>query len=222
MRKYVWLIGLLGMGMALQAQQVDPVLSQVKKRLDSITRFEVGVRMEVDIRHVNMPEKSAELTYIQGNSVHIASEDFVLIPKRGLDFGLIELYKYPFMTLNLGEVAFQGRRCELIKVIPTTDASDYSIATLWLDPSAPRILKSQISTKKNGVFDITYQYAAPGDILPSQIRVEFQVNDIRIPLRFVGREAQVDKEQLKADPGQKGAITLRFSNYRITRADQSR
>jgi hypothetical protein len=43
------------------------------------------------------------------------------------------------------------------------------------------------------------------------------VSDIRIPLRFLGREAQVDKEQLKSDPGQKGAITLRFSNYRITR-----
>jgi hypothetical protein len=217
MRKYVWLIGLLGMAGVLQAQQVDPVLAQIKQRLDSITRFDVSVRMEVDIRHVNMPVKSAELTYVQGKSVHIESEDFVLIPKRGLDFGLLELYKYPFMTLNLGQVAFQGRSCELIKVIPTTDESDYSIATLWLDPRATRILKSQISTKKNGVFDITYQYAAPGDILPSQIRVDFLVNDIRIPLRFVGREAQVDKEQLKADPGQKGAITLQFSGYRIER-----
>lgn len=217
MRKYVWLTGLMIMATALHAQQVDPVLTQIKQRLDSIGRFEVTVQMAVDIRHVNMPEKSAELTYEKGNSVHIESEDFVLIPKRGLDFGLLELYKYPFMTLNLGKVDFQGRPCELIKVIPTTDASDYSIATLWLDPRASRILKSQISTKKNGVFDITYQYAAPGDILPSRIRVDFLVNDIRIPLRFVGREAQVDKEQLKADPGQKGAITLRFSNYRVTR-----
>lgn len=218
MRKYLLLFGWLGMGLALQAQQVDPVLSQIKNRLDSITRFEVNMQMEVDIRHVNMPDKSAELTYVKGNSVHIESEDFVLIPKRGLDFGLDELYKYPFMTLNLGQVSFQGRQCELIKVIPTTDASDYSIATLWLDPRAPRVLKSQISTKKNGVFDITYQYGAPADILPAQIRVDFLVNDIRIPLRFLGREAQVDKEQLKSDPGQKGAITLRFSDYRVTRA----
>ena len=210
------LLGLL-IGAPLQAQQVDPALSRIKERLDSIAGFEVSMQMEVDIRYVNMPEKSAELTYSRGSSVHIESEDFVLIPKRGLDFGLNELYEYPFMTLNLGQVTFQGRRCELVKVIPTTDASDYSIATLWLDPRAQRILKSQISTKKNGVFDITYQYAAPGDILPSQIRVDFLVSDIRIPLRFLGREAQVDKEQLKSDPDQKGAITLRFSRYRVTR-----
>ena len=210
------LLGLL-IGAALQAQQVDPALSHIKERLDSIAGFEVSMQMEVDIRYVNMPEKSAELTYSRGSSVHIESDDFVLIPKRGLDFGLTELYEYPFMTLNLGQVALQGNSCELIKVIPTTDASDYSIATLWLDPMARRILKSQISTKKNGVFDITYQYAAPADILPSQIRVDFLVSDIRIPLRFLGREAQVDKEQLKSEPGQKGAITLRFSNYRITR-----
>lgn len=217
MRKYVFLIAFLAMATVLHAQQVDPVLAQIKQRLDSITRFEVDVQMEVDIRHVNMPAKSAGLTYEKGHAVHIESEDFVLIPKRGLDFGLLELYKYPFMTLNLGKVDFRGRSCELIKVIPTTDASDYSIATLWLDPGASRILKSQISTKKNGVFDITYRYGAPADVLPSQIRVDFLVNDIRIPLRFVGREAEVDKEQLKADPGQKGAITLRFSNYRVTR-----
>lgn len=218
MKKYILFVGLLGIATAMPAQQIDPLLSQIKQRLDSIAGFEVSVRMEVDIRHVNMPDKTAELTYERGKSAHIESEDFVLIPKRGLDFGLVELYKYPFMTLNLGQVSFQGRTCELVKVIPTTDESDYAIATLWLDARASRILKSQISTKKNGVFDIAYQYAGPADILPAEVRVDFLVNDIRIPLRFLGREAQVDKEQLKADPGQKGAITLRFSGYRVTRA----
>lgn len=205
------------MAAAMQAQDIDPVLTQVKARLDSIAGFEVTVQMEVDIRYVNMPVKTAELSYQQGNSVRIRSEDFVMIPKRGLDFGLGELYKYPFMTLNLGEVEFQGRPCELVKVIPTTDASDYSIATLWIDSQRRRIAKSQISTKKNGTFDINYAYKAPKDVLPEGITVNFQVADIRIPLRFLGREAQVDKGQLKADPGQKGAIRLLFSEYRISR-----
>ncbi len=217
MRHFLLCIGVLGMAAAMQAQEIDPVLSAVKARLDSIQSFEVTLQMEVDIRHVNMPVKTAQLSYQQGNSVNIRSEDFVMIPKRGLDFGLGELYKYPFMTLNLGEVDCQGRSCELIKVIPTTDASDYSIATLWLDPQRRRMVKSQISTKKNGTFDINYAYANPGDVLPMRITVNFQVADIRIPLRFLGREAEIDKGQLKADPGQKGAIRLLFSQYQISR-----
>lgn len=200
-----------------RAQGVDPALSLVKDRLDSIVGFDVTVQMEVDIRYVNMPVKTARLSYRQGEGVNIQSEDFVMIPKRGLDFGLGELYKYPFMTLNLGEVAFQGRTCELIKVIPTTEASDYSIATLWVDRQRQRIAKSQISTKKNGTFDIEYAYTTAKEVLPRQITVNFQVADIRIPLRFLGREAQIDKGQLKADPGQKGAIRLLFSQYQLSR-----
>ncbi|HSR60256.1 MAG TPA: hypothetical protein VLL47_05840 [Robiginitalea sp.] len=217
MRRFPLLFGVMAMAAAMQAQDIDRALSLVKGRLDSISRFEVTLQMEVDIQHVNMPVKTAELLYEQGNSVLIRSDDFVMIPKKGLDFGLGELYRYPFMTLNLGTVSYRGRSCELIKVIPTTDASDYSIATLWLDRQRLRMLKSQISTKKNGTFDITYEYAAPSDVLPSAITVHFQVSDIRIPLRFLGREAQVDKGQLKEDPGQKGAIRLLFTNYRVTR-----
>lgn len=217
MKQLALMVTLLGAVVSLQAQGIDPGLTAVKARLDSIAGFEVNVQMEVDIRHVNMPVKTAQLSYRQGKGVHIRSEDFVMIPKRGLDFGLGELYKYPFMTLNLGEVKFRGRSCELIKVIPTTDASDYSIATLWLDRQQRRIAKSQISTKKNGTFDIEYAYDAAEDVLPGLITVNFQVADIRIPLRFLGREAQVDKGQLKADPGQKGAIRLAFSRYQVSR-----
>lgn len=217
MKQFAVCIAVLVTAVSMQAQGIDPALSAVKARLDSIAGFEVNVQMEVDIRHVNMPVKTAQLSYRQGDGVKIRSEDFVMIPKRGLDFGLGELYKYPFMTLNLGEVNYKGHSCELIKVIPTTDASDYSIATLWLDRQQRRIAKSQISTKKNGTFDIEYAYAAAKDVLPGLITVNFEVADIRIPLRFLGREAQIDKGQLKADPGQMGAIRLSFSRYRVSR-----
>jgi hypothetical protein len=140
-----------------------------------------------------------------------------MIPKRGLDLTLNELYKYPFMTLNLGKVSFEGRQCEMIKVIPTTDQSDYSIATLWLDTTALRILKSQISTKKNGVFDIVYGYEGPQQQLPSEINVQFEVTGVKIPLRFLGKDTQVDREGIKENTQEKGAITLRLEAVQVTR-----
>jgi hypothetical protein len=139
-----------------------------------------------------------------------------MIPKRGLDLTLSELYKYPFMTLNLGKVPFAGRECEMIKVIPTTEKSDYSIATLWLDTTALRILKSQISTKKNGVFDIAYRYDSQQE-LPSEIRVEFEVTGVKIPLRFLGKDTQVDREGMKENPQEKGAITLKLEGVEVSR-----
>lgn len=213
-----WFWGVLMLGSGLFAQEIDPALLQLKDRMDSIEGFQARVRMEVDISFVNMPVKYAEVSYEKGASLQISSEDFIMIPKRGLDLTLSELYKYPFMTLNLGKVRLAGRECEMIKVIPTTDKSDYSIATLWLDTANLHVLKTQISTKKNGVFDILYQYDGSHRDLPSEIRVEFEVAGVKIPLRFLGKDTQVDREGMKTNSGERGAIILELQEVQLTRS----
>ena len=217
MRIFPLLTGFFFLTAGLFAQQVDPGLNRLIERLDSVTRFEARIQMEVDISFVTMPAKVAYVVYEKGGAVQITSEDFVMIPKRGLDLTLQELFRYPFMTLNLGVVDLNGKKCEQIKVIPTTDDADYSIATLWLDPGAVQILKSQISTKKNGVFDIRYGYAGPKELLPSEIRVELEVSGIKIPLRFLGKDARIDRDKQKEQPQEKGAIIIELSEYQITR-----
>lgn len=217
MRIISCLLGVVLLSAGLAAQEVDPGLMQLKERLDSVSRFEANVRMEVDISFVTMPVKYANVVYERGKAIRLTSEDFVMIPKRGLDLTLDELFRYPFMTLNLGMVRVNGRQCEQIKVIPTTEESDYAIATLWVDMEALQILKSRISTKKNGVFDISYQYAGPKELLPSEIRVELAVSGIKIPLRFLGKDTRIDREKQKQQPEEKGAIKIRLTDYRITR-----
>lgn len=217
-KKCIW--GILLAGSGLLAQEVDPALQRLKQRMDSISGFQARVRMEVDISFVNMPVKYAEVLYQRGEAIRITSEDFVMIPKRGLDLTLNELYKYPFMTLNLGKVRFEGRQCDMIKVIPTTDKSDYSIATLWLDTAALRILKSQISTKKNGVFDIVYHYKSEPLQLPSEILVKFAVSGVKIPLRFLGKDTQVDREGMQAKSEEQGRITLQLEDVQLFRMQE--
>lgn len=217
-KKYVW--GVFLAGSSLLAQEVDPSLQRLKERMDSISGFQARVRMEVDISFVNMPVKHAEVYYQKGEAIRITSEDFVMIPKRGLDLTLNELYKYPFMTLNLGKVGFAGRQCEVIKVIPTTDRSDYSIATLWLDTAALRILKSQISTKNNGVFDIVYHYKNEPLALPSEILVKFAVSGVKIPLRFLGKDTHVDRQGMEANSGEQGTIILQLEDVQLSRIQE--
>lgn len=201
----------------LQAQEVDSTLIRLNQRLDSVTQFEADVRMEVDISFVNMPVKHARVRYERGAPINVSSEDFVMIPKRGLDLTFAELFREPFMTLNLGRVRIGSRECEQIKVIPATDASEYTIATLWVDPVALQVIRSQISTKKNGVYSIAYSYSGPDEVLPGEIEVELAVSGIKIPLRFLGKDTSVDREKLKEDPEQKGKIYLTLTNYSLSR-----
>lgn len=209
-----WVVFLAGY--TLLAQQIDPSIARLRERMDSISSFRATVRMEVDISFVNMPVKQAEVVYRKGAPLQVHSEDFVMIPKRGLDLTLEELYRHPFMTLNLGKVSLGGRQCEQIKVIPTTEASDYAIATLWLDTETLRVLKTRISTEKNGVFDIVYAYGGKEPRLPSEIEVRFEVSDLRIPLRFLGRDTEIDRKGMKTDAVQQGAIRLQLSDVQLT------
>ena len=211
------LSGLLLVVAGLQAQEVDPALLRLKQRMDSVTGFQAEIRMEVDISFVNMPVKHARVRYERGAPIEVTSEDFVMIPKRGLDITFAELFRHPFMTLNLGRVRLEGRDCEHTKWIPTSGTSEYAIATLWLDTDALQVLKSQISTKKHGEFEIIYDYGGPGELLPSQIRVEMAVSGMKIPLRFLGKDTQIDRDKMKEDPQQQGVIYLQLNNYQISR-----
>lgn len=215
MKNGIW--GLLFCLASLQAQEVDPALLRFKERLDSISSFKADIRMEVDISFVNMPPKQAQITYSRGEPIAVASEDFVMLPKRGLDLTFSELFRHPFMTLNIGTVRIGERECELIKIIPTSDRAKFAIATLWLDPTALQVLKSRVSTKKHGEYDVAYLYDGPGALLPSEIRVEMEVSGMKIPLRFLGKDTRIDRDQMKEDRPQKGTIYLHMYNYEMSR-----
>jgi hypothetical protein len=105
----------------------------------------------------------------------------------------------------------------LIKIIPTSDRAKFAIATLWLDPAALQVLKSRVSTKKHGEYDVAYLYNGPGALLPSEIRVEMEVSGMKIPLRFLGKDTRIDRDQMKEDRPQKGTIYLKMYNYEMTR-----
>ncbi|MDP1973786.1 MAG: hypothetical protein Q8J87_12475, partial [Sediminibacterium sp.] len=80
----------------LSAQVVDADLLKVKNRLDSILSFSTQLKLEVDISFINMPIKKAQMFYTKGKRVKFSSDDFVMLPKRGLDFSLNSLLEYSF------------------------------------------------------------------------------------------------------------------------------
>jgi hypothetical protein len=90
------------------SQEIDSDLLFIKKRLDSIVSYTADVDLETDISFINMPRKKASLTYSKGKDLKFSSDDFVMLPKRGLDFSLNELFKYEFITLYRGTENIDG------------------------------------------------------------------------------------------------------------------
>ncbi|MGB5236446.1 MAG: hypothetical protein WBM43_02775 [Flavobacteriaceae bacterium] len=197
---------------SLSAQKQDSLLISLQAKLDSLDSFEATVHLNVDIEHVNMPAKTARIRFEKGKKLEIDSESFIMVPKKGLDFNLEELFRYPYIALRTGQLKIQGHDCEVFRVIPESPKADFSIATLMVDPKAIRLVRSEISTRKNGEFTVEYSYDSPTNALPSEVVVILSVSDIRIPLRFLAKNADIDQKSLQADERQ-GKISILFEDY---------
>lgn len=215
MIRNILLLFSLFLAVTVAAQDIDPDLLRIKQRMDSIEEFTAHLILDLDISFINMPTKTADMHYRKNKTTKFSSDDFVLIPKRGLDFSMNELLKYSFITVDRGVVEKDGSFYKVINVIPTDKKADFAIATLLLDTLNQRIIESEINTKKDGSYTLSMQYANSDMILPELVVVSFEIDRIKIPLNYMGKGTEVDKEELKSDGPKTGKIILQISDYKI-------
>ncbi|WP_224489275.1 hypothetical protein [Robertkochia flava] len=90
MRIFLMCLGLL-LSMNVHAQ-AELSLDKFRSRLDGIEAFKANVKLETDIDFIQMPVKTAVMYYERNQPVKVESEDFVLVPKRGVDLLLSEIF----------------------------------------------------------------------------------------------------------------------------------
>tara|TARA_R100001369_G_scaffold44024_2_gene70128 strand:- start:348 stop:1001 length:654 start_codon:yes stop_codon:yes gene_type:complete len=190
------------------AQEQDEDLLRIKERLDTVSAFKADLKLDVDISFINMPQKKATVQFEKGKPISFSSEDFALIPKRGLDFSFQELFEYPFITVDRGMETVEGNKLKVVNIIPTDKKADFSIATLYLDLKAEQIAISEISTKKDGIYTLLLDYSTSESVLPTKVEVQFEMERIRIPLNFMGKDIDVDRKKMREEEVKTGKIFL--------------
>jgi hypothetical protein len=202
-------------GQSVNAQSVDADLLKIKHRMDSIEQFTANLKLDIDISFIQMPTKYAVMTYKKGQPANFTSDNFVMIPKRGLDFTLTKIFEYPIITVERGTETKNGKTYKAINVIPTDKRADYSIATLLIDIENQRIAESEISTKKDGTYTLIMQYENDKMALPSLLEVDFEMDRIRIPFNFMGKDTHIDRNKMRSEELKTGKIFLRITNYQL-------
>jgi hypothetical protein len=191
-------------------QTAEEQVLLVKSRLDSIESFLVDIQLHVDISFIKMPDKEAEAVFQKGEKMVITSEDFVLIPKRGLDLSFSELFEYPFMAIDRGEVEGAATSLLAISILPSDTKADFSIANLYIDIQQQRITWAEINTKKDGTYTLNLTYPDSQAVLPTTLDITFEMDRIRIPLNFAGRDVKIDRKKMRKLDQKTGGITLRL------------
>jgi len=215
MKNIILQVAMFLLSLSVFSQKIDADLLRVKERLDSITEYTADIELEVDISFINMPSKKANVTYKKGEDMKFSSNDFAMLPKRGMDLSFNELFKYPFITvINAGEVE-DDSESKVVYIIPTGDKADFSLATVHLDVGGNRIDSAEINTKNDGTYKISLDYEHSNSILPQTVEVSFEVQRMSIPFSFLSKNSEIDRKEFKKEGPKKGKIYLYISNYKI-------
>ena len=215
MIKTLYLIAFLLFGLNCNAQEIDADLLAIKAKMDAVNTFSAKLQLDLDAPFINMPTKRAEMEYQRGKDLKFSSDDFVILPKRGLDFTLSELFEHPFITVDRGMQTLDENQVKVLNVIPTGDDSDMALATLFLDTEQQRIAASEITTKKNGTYKLKMQYDQTSTVLPNYVEVVFAIEKLKIPLNFMGSDTKIDRKTMRNMDTKTGVLKLKITDYQI-------
>jgi hypothetical protein len=215
----ILLVGALFLSSAVFPQQgADPykILDKVLEHQEGIREYKVKVEIDVDVDFIKMPVKRAELYFKQPDKVRFKSDEFLMLPKKGLNQSIQKILSEDYTAVIVGQELIGRDYHYIIKVIPLGSGQDVVLSTVWVDSTDYLISKMESHTKSTGTSLIRFEYYE--DLkLPSRMTVEFEVKEFNIPLDFINRTIEIDREKMKSDTLKTGYIYLDFYDYELDR-----
>jgi hypothetical protein len=198
-------------GQDIDKPDPETILEKVKSNFRTIVDFKADVEIEINVDFINIPNKEARIIYKYPNKIKFKSKSFLMIPRKGIGFSVFELLEDDYSAIYTGTKLINDRELVEIKVVPLSDRSEIVLATLYIDSVNYLIHYMEATRRKSGFFTTEFMYGDEAP-LPDSNRIRFEVDEMRLPLRFIGK-ATVDKSKMKQ--GTVGEIILRYDGYVI-------
>ncbi len=202
--------------------QSNPLIEKVSQKLGLVNDYTAIGIMKTDVSFIKASLGKVKVYFKKPNLLKIKKEGGIsLLPKGGVSVTLNSLLNSKqFIAMESGKQLFKGKELQVIKLIPTDDALDWVISTLWIDASTALVYKTFTTTKDNGTYEVTMEYGTYADFgLPSKVIFGFNTKDYKLPngitLEFGEDDAAVAKQ--KALRSKKGTIEITYSNYVINK-----
>ncbi|MCO6360614.1 hypothetical protein [Roseivirga pacifica] len=190
-------------------QQIPKELLAVKQKLDAVETASAKATLNLDISFINMPEKYGEIRYKKGQPVQFTSDNFAFIPKRGLDFSWNNLFDHDFIAVERETEEVAGETFKTFNIIPNDDKATFAIMTLVINTSKGQITQADITTKKDGSYALQFKYEGSNPF-PSFVEAAFEVEKIKIPLNFMGRDTDINRSAMREDGNKTGKVLLQL------------
>ena len=196
-----------------QGVGVRALVDSVYNLLQSVQSYSADASIHIDVDFINMPDKTAKISFEAPDKYEVDSDGFLMIPKVGMKPMMDQLDLNKYQLVERGTEEINGVEHVVINMIPLEKNSKVVLSTIWINPEKYRITKIETFTKKAGSFTVDLQY--DGLILPSQLTIAFEVEGMNIPMRFFGNDAEVDKKSFRQAEVNKGVVVVGFQYSEI-------
>ncbi|MFC2134103.1 hypothetical protein ACFLTH_05755 [Bacteroidota bacterium] len=212
MQKLIFLL-IISVNVFAQSRNPDIILDEVKNKFNIVRDYQVDVNVNLDIDFLKVPETKAKIFFKQPDKIHFNSEGFAMLPRQVFDITPTKLLSFDYTSIYMRDELIENTNTAVIKIIPNSDTTNMLLSTLWIDIEKSIVRKIETATKNSGTILTELYYAEDLEYpLPSEIRVNFKVNNVNIP-NLSPQNSGNDQHNVRRSRKLEGTVTLKYSNY---------
>jgi outer membrane lipoprotein-sorting protein len=221
MKRLMLLVAGVLMTAALFAQNEEAMLQKVKTKMEKVTDYEATGKMRLDVSFINAPESDVTIYFKRPNKFKVKKAGGIsILPKGGVSVNMSSLLPATtYQTVPGGLGVVDGKQTTIIKLIPTNEASDVVLSTLYIDEKDAVIRKAVVTTKESGTYDVQMnygKYTAWG--LPDKVVFSFNTKDYKLPKGITFEyEKGGEKKPDDQSKNKKGTVTISYEKYKINK-----
>jgi outer membrane lipoprotein-sorting protein len=220
-RVSVLLIATCFFGLSGSAQDIRPLLQKVKEKYDQVIDYTAEGMLKTNVIFIKAPVAKVKIYYKKPDKIKIKNEKGVsFIPKGSVNINMnnvLGLNNYEAIESGVEKIG--GTVCRVVKIFPLNDEENITRATLYIDEQRLLVIRSVISTRESGTYELLMQYKNYVEYgLPDKVELTFNTKDYKLPKGIsIDYDNGAGKEQKERTGPKKGKVEISYSVYRINK-----
>ena len=199
---------------------INETLKKVKEKYDKVSDYTATGKLKTNVIFIKAPIATVKVYYKRPDKIKIKNEKGVsLIPKGTVNININNVLGLTeFETFDGGTEKAGGKTCRVIKIFPLDDKNDISRATLYVDETEMLVMKSVITSKDNGTYELTMSYdKQKAWALPDKVEFVFNIKEYKLPKGVtIDYDNGTDNSEANKK-GKKGRVEIKYSDYSINK-----
>jgi outer membrane lipoprotein-sorting protein len=205
----------------LSAQTPQDLLKTVKTKYDQVNDYQAKARLKTNVAFIRAPLATVSVFYKRPNKLRIKNDHGIsFIPKGSVNINMSNILMLSsYDAIDGGRENVSGVSCRVIRIFPTDDHADITRATVYVDDKKILIMKSVVSTRENGTYEIVMNYGKYANWgLADKAVFTFNTRDYKLPkgvtIDYDNGTSQKDADKLKS---KKGTVEIQYLDYTINK-----